>query len=62
MDYKEWIRKFSDRICVFYGEEYRGQAERAARSYLDGGDIRDDPDAAAILVMEGWEMSRNRDT
>ena len=54
MQPEEWIKKFADRVCTFYGEDYRSRAEKTARTYLDGGDIRDDPDAAAVLIMEGW--------
>jgi hypothetical protein len=58
MEDDAWIKKFSDRICTYYGEDARDRAERAAQTYLDGGDIRDDPDAAAVLIMEGWAMAR----
>jgi hypothetical protein len=53
-----WVKTFADRICIFAGQDYRAKAETAARQYLADYSIADDPDAAAVLVMEGWGMRR----
>ena len=52
----EWIKKFADKICEFYGEEFRAQAERAASDCIQNHGLGDDPIASAVLVMEGWSM------
>lgn len=39
---------------MFCGDAARSRAEIAAAEYLDRQSLDDDPDAAAILTMEGW--------
>ena len=56
----EWIKKVSDTIVYYRGEEYRKEAIRRAENSLYGYDenelIGDDPVSQAILIMEGWKI------
>ena len=56
----EWIKKVSDTIVYYWGEESRKEAIRRAENLLYGYDenelIGDDPVSQAILIMEGWKI------